>query len=141
MAGKKKSKAKERASKGRWSEKEQDKMKNMNKFLLVGTLVSLTGLLAISMTNDTARTITRVDADATTLRIYNWEDYIYEPESEEDDASIIDQFINYYETKTGTTISVVYDTFSTNEEMYNTINFGAQYDLLVPEWIHGPTFN
>lgn len=107
-------------------------MKNLNKFLLVGTLVSLTGLLAISMTNDTARTITRVDADATTLRIYNWEDYIYEPESDEDDASIIDQFIDYYETKTGTTISVVYDTFSTNEEMYNTINFGAQYDLLVP---------
>lgn len=84
------------------------------------------------MTNDTARTITKVDADATTLRIYNWEDYIYEPETAADEASIIDQFKSYYKAKTGTTISVVYDTYSTNEEMYNTISFGGQYDLLVP---------
>ncbi len=107
-------------------------MTYLNKFL-VGAVVALTGLLTISVTNDTAKTILRADASDTTLRIYNWEDYIYEPESEEDEPSIIDQFIAYYEDKTGITIDVQYDTFSTNEEMYNTISLsGTQYDLLVP---------
>ena len=107
-------------------------MKNTNK-LLVGTLIALTGLLAVSLTNETAKTITKLDAASTTLRIYNWEDYIYEPEGSGDEASIVDQFIADYKVKTGITINVEYNTFSTNEEMYNTIALsGTQYDLLVP---------
>ncbi|HKM02891.1 MAG TPA: ABC transporter substrate-binding protein [Bacilli bacterium] len=107
-------------------------MKNTNK-ILVGALVALTGLVAISLTNESAKAIVEADAAATTLKIYNWEDYIYEPEQSGDDPSVVDQFIAYYKTKTGITINVQYDTFSTNEEMYNTITLsGTQYDLLIP---------
>lgn len=67
------------------------------------------------------------------LKILNWEDYIYEAESDEDEPSTIDQFIEYmYETE-GVSVEVVYDTFDTNETMLNSLQTGkTSYDLLVP---------
>lgn len=106
-------------------------MKSVNK-LMVLTIASLSALVAMTVTWPTAHTIVGAKASATTLRIYSWEDYIYEQESDEDEASIIDQFIAEYEQEHGVSIEVVYDTYSTNEEMYNTLVLGGQYDLLVP---------
>ncbi len=69
-----------------------------------------------------------------TLRIFNWEDYI--AEDEEDDEESLDAlsaFQAHYLEKYGQEVEFVYDTFATNEEMYNIIKLnGAKYDLLAP---------
>lgn len=60
-----------------------------------------------------------------TLKIYNWVDYI--------DEDLLDEFVEYYEDKKGEKIDVVYDTFETNESMYNTLRTGkTNYDLVCP---------
>ena len=60
-----------------------------------------------------------------TIRIYNWADYIA-PE-------VLDDFVEYYKELTGETIGYVYDTFETNESMYNTVKTGkTDYDVICP---------
>ena len=61
-----------------------------------------------------------------TLKIYNWVDYI--------DESLLDEFIEYHaENANGERIEVIYDTFETNESMYNTLKTGkTSYDLVCP---------
>ena len=70
------------------------------------------------------------------LVIYNWEDYIYlgtEDNGEITDNSIVEKFVAYYEEKYGQSISVAYETFSTNEEMYKQIRNGSiKADLICP---------
>ena len=70
------------------------------------------------------------------LVIYNWEDYIYEGTDEKDtkvDDNIVERFVKYYEEKYGKTLSVAYETFSTNEEMYQQIKLGAvSPDVICP---------
>jgi len=71
------------------------------------------------------------------LVIYNWEDYIYLGTDENGkivDKSLVDKFVDYYaETHDGETISVAYETFSTNEDMYKQIKMGAiKADLICP---------
>jgi spermidine/putrescine transport system substrate-binding protein len=63
--------------------------------------------------------------DIRTIKIYNWVDYI--------DESILDQFVDYFKELTGETIAYVYDTFETNESMYNTVKTGkTDYDVICP---------
>ena len=71
------------------------------------------------------------------LVIYNWEDYIYlgtEDNGKITDDSIVEKFVAYYaETHDGEQISVAYETFSTNEEMYKQIkNKSIKADLICP---------
>lgn len=74
-----------------------------------------------------------VESSKETLRILNWEDYIYEPESEEDEPSIVDQFINYIKEIEDKDIEVIYDTFDTNETMFSSLKTGkSTYDLICP---------
>lgn len=76
--------------------------------------------------------------DVRVLRILNCEDYIYEylPEYAEDEMSeidMVDQFKNFWENETGEKIDVVYDTFDTNETMFNELQTGkSTYDVIVP---------
>lgn len=101
-----------------------------SKILLIGALSVTLGLVA--MTNGQSDNPFAAKADASVLRVYNWEDYIYEAEEATDDPSIVDQFISYMAGK-GQTIEVVYDTFATNEDMYNIIKSGKEsYDLIAP---------
>lgn len=69
-----------------------------------------------------------------TLRIFNWEDYISEPEYDGDETfDTLSEFAAAYEEEHGVSVNIVYDTFSTNEDMYNIIKLnGARYDLIVP---------
>lgn len=53
-----------------------------------------------------------------TLKIYNSADYI--------DMSLVKDFESYYQEKYGEKIKVVYDTFSTNENMYTKIAKGKE---------------
>ena len=79
------------------------------------------------------------------LRILNCEDYIYEYEEgdegemepEEDEnyykMDVMDQFVEYWKEKTGEEIEYVYDTFDTNETMFNELQTGkTSYDVIVP---------
>jgi len=71
----------------------------------------------------------KVSAASEILRIYNWEDYIYE--DEETGKTLIDDFT----AETG--IEVQYSTFGTNEIMYNELKINNtgdnyNYDLVCP---------
>ncbi len=59
------------------------------------------------------------------LVIYNWEDYI--------DASLLDEFADYYKEVTGRSLSITYTTFDTNETMMTKVLKGdANVDLICP---------
>lgn len=70
--------------------------------------------------------------DGTTLRIFNWEDYIALPEDDEG-IDVLAAFQDYYFEEYGEQIEIVYDTFTTNEDMYNIMKLnGDNYDLIAP---------
>lgn len=59
------------------------------------------------------------------LIIYNWADYM--------DLSVLDEFAEYYEEKTGHSIKIVYSNFDTNETMLTEIIRGdSKIDLICP---------
>jgi len=69
----------------------------------------------------------------TYLKILNSEDYIYKysPDEGYDEPDLTTQFEKYYKEKTGKEVRVIYDTFDTMENMYNTIKTGkTKYDLI-----------
>jgi putrescine transport system substrate-binding protein len=59
-----------------------------------------------------------VAADENVLRIYNWNDYI------------APEVLTNFENETG--IKIVYDTFSTDEELRKAFDDNAPYDIMVP---------
>ena len=71
-----------------------------------------------------------------TLVVYNWEDYIDDGKDEDgnyDHESVIEIFEKEYLEETGRTIKVEYQTFSTNEDMYNMMKLGSlKADLICP---------
>ncbi len=85
---------------------------------------------------------------AITLRVYNWEEYIddggegsyvydlaLEEGADEDDIvapSILEDFEQWYFDTYHEKVKVVYSTFGTNEDMYNELKLGNEYDLLCP---------
>ena len=75
-------------------------------FMALGTLFSLT---ACSKKYD--------------LVIYNWEDYIFEGSKDADGT--VKAFEKYYSEIAGKKISVAYETFSTNEDMYKQLKLGS----------------
>lgn len=69
------------------------------------------------------------------LRILNWEDYIYlnDPNHGYDAKDMVDQFEDFILEQEGLKIQVVYDTFDTNETMFNSLQTGKSvYDLVCP---------
>jgi spermidine/putrescine transport system substrate-binding protein len=72
-------------------------------------------------------------ADGLTLKVYSWEDYIYEQEEATDAESVIAQFETWATAKYGETVTVEYSTFDTNETMYNQVaGLGESFDLICP---------
>ena len=72
-------------------------------------------------------------ASERTFRIANWEDYIYIDEDSEDERSMINDFEEYYEEKTGEKIKVEYTTFGTPEDLYNNLKINKNsYDVMSP---------
>ena len=72
-------------------------------------------------------------ASERTFRIANWEDYIYIDEDSEDERSMVDDFEDYYEKKTGEQINVEYTTFGTPEDLYNNLKIDKySYDVMSP---------
>ncbi|MBQ5406195.1 MAG: spermidine/putrescine ABC transporter substrate-binding protein [Oscillospiraceae bacterium] len=69
--------------------------------------------------------------DTLTLNIYNWGEYI--SDGSDDSFDTIREFEKWYEAQYGQKVKVNYDTYSSNEDMYNKLSTGAvSYDVVVP---------
>ena len=89
----------------------------------------LTALLGVSLSSCKSNNLDKSQSNV--LKIYNWQDYIFEGDDETD--SVIDQFIAYYKETYNETIKVEYYTFETNETMLNVLKTGkSHYDLICP---------
>ena len=100
-------------------------------------------LLPISLASVFALSGCENKEETRVLRILNCEDYIYEYEEGDEEYAtdkydyqmdMVDQFIAYWaENHDGEEIEVVYDTFDTNETMFNELQTGkTTYDVIVP---------
>ena len=66
-----------------------------------------------------------------TLNVYNWGEYI--SDGSEDSFDTIREFEKWYEATYGQALKVNYDTYASNEDMYNKIASGAvSYDVIIP---------
>ena len=83
--------------------------------------------------------------DVRVLRVLNCEDYIYEYEEGDEEEmeppteenwfkmDVMDQFVEYWKKTHKEDIQYVYDTFDTNETMFNELQTGkTTYDVIVP---------
>ena len=65
------------------------------------------------------------------LNVYNWGEYI--SDGSEGSFDTIKEFEKWYEETYGEKVTVNYDTFASNEDMYNKIAGGAvSYDVIIP---------
>ena len=70
-------------------------------------------------------------SDQLTLNVYNWGEYI--SDGSEDSFDTIREFETWYEANYGQKLKVNYDTYASNEDMYNKISSGAvSYDVIIP---------
>lgn len=109
-------------------------MKRKSTYLL-GSLMSIFMVSALSG-------CASEESEKVVLRVLNSADYIYEvPDEFDEDASynqylseeedMMDQFVTYM-AEQGVEVSYVYDTFDTNETMYNELMTGkSSYDIIV----------
>ncbi len=82
-----------------------------------------------------------------TLRIANWEEYIDEGDWDEEEAielddengtvilgenSMVEDFEAWYLENYGVDVDVEYSTFGTNEDLYNQLTLGNDFDLVCP---------
>ncbi len=66
-----------------------------------------------------------------TLNVYNWGEYI--SDGSEDSFDTIKEFEAWYEEEYNVELTVNYDTYASNEDMYNKISSGAvSYDVIIP---------
>ncbi len=69
--------------------------------------------------------------DTLTLNVYNWGEYI--SDGSEGSFDTVREFERWYEETYGQKVRVNYDTFASNEDMYNKISTGAvSYDVIIP---------
>lgn len=108
--------------------KNKEKMKKAH-FLGIFLFLGVCCLSSCSPTQNTS--------SSQTLRLLNWEDYIYEKDVmngyEADD--LVDQFISYVKENYPQykNVKVIYDTTDTNETMFNELQTGkSKYDLICP---------
>ena len=78
------------------------------------------------------------------LRIANWEEYIDLGDWDEEETielesgdiigenSMVEDFEEWYEETYGIKVKVEYSTFGTNEDLYNMLSLGDEYDLVCP---------
>ncbi len=100
----------------------------------------IVAVMAVSLALYFMQGATKVEEDATILRIYNWEEYISE-DQEDKSIDVISLFEEYCEQELGQKVVVEYSTFGTNENMYNELNLSKKstasgvtyaYDLVCP---------
>ena len=86
---------------------------------------------ALVMTTALAGCGTDGSQQKVTLKVYNWGEYI--SDGSEDSFDTIREFEKWYEENYGQPVKVNYDTYASNEDMYNKISSGAvSYDVIIP---------
>lgn len=66
-----------------------------------------------------------------TLNVYNWGEYI--SDGSEGTLDVIASFESWYESTYGVPVKVNYDTYASNEDMYNKVSTGAvSFDVIIP---------
>jgi spermidine/putrescine transport system substrate-binding protein len=66
-----------------------------------------------------------------TLNVYNWGEYI--SDGSDDSFDTIREFESWYKETYGQAVKVNYDTYASNEDMYNKLSSGAvSYDVIIP---------
>lgn len=99
-----------------------------NKILLGTTLF----VMLFSMTGCASPQGTGNKGGSQTIRVLNWEDYIYEQEDIEEPVDLIEQFMDSVRDRYPN-VNVIYQTSDTNETMFNELQTGkANYDLICP---------
>ena len=78
------------------------------------------------------------------LRVCNWEEYIDLGDWDEEETielesgdiigenSMVEDFEEWYEENYGVKVKVEYSTFGTNEDLYNMLTLGDEFDLVCP---------
>ena len=70
-------------------------------------------------------------SDSLTLNVYNWGEYI--SDGSEGSFDTIREFELWYQDTYGEKVKVNYDTYASNEDMYNKLSSGAvSYDVVIP---------
>lgn len=108
----------------------------------------LTAAAATALVTTTALPVTAVPVsaaeDVITLRVCNWEEYIDMGDWDEDEVidlesgdifgenPIVEDFEDWYYENFGVRVDVQYSTIGTNEELYNMLTLGDEYDLVCP---------
>ncbi|MCI6857918.1 MAG: ABC transporter substrate-binding protein [Eubacterium sp.] len=85
---------------------------------------SMIALLVMAISTTLLSGCMKTDSQGLELKVANWEEYI--------DESIIDQFEKWYENTYGVKVIVKYSTFGTNEDLYNQMSIGDDFDLVCP---------
>ena len=108
-----------------------------------GILFCLVCSLAVSLPQESALAAYAAE-DEVVLRICNWEEYIDLGEWDEEETidlesgdiigenSMVEDFEEWYYETYGKKVRVEYSTFGTNEDLYNMLNLGDEYDLVCP---------
>ena len=91
-----------------------------------------------------AESETKENVPEVTLRVCNWEEYIDLGDWDEEETidlesgdiigvnSMVEDFENWYYETYGIKVNVEYSTFGTNEDLYNMLTLGDEYDLVCP---------
>lgn len=116
----------------------------MKKTTLKLSAAVLSLLLLPIMTPGISTSNVQASSDEVVLRVCNWEEYIDEGGWEDEDLidlesgdifgenAMIDDFEEWYYETYGTRVRVEYSTFGTNEDLYNMLTLGDEYDLVCP---------
>ena len=119
---------------------------NIIKKIVLGIILSVfifdAVIIALEKTGSGASVVYGADNDTIVLRVCNWEEYIDtgdwdEPiDLESGDImgvnSMIEDFEIWYRDTYGKNVKVEYSCMGTNEEMYNMLTLGDEYDLICP---------
>ena len=102
--------------------------------LLFGTLISSVSVIPAQAASD----------DVITIRVCNWEEYIDEGGWGDDELidlesgdifgenALYEDFEEWYYETYGQRVYVEYSCFGTNEELYNMLTLGDEFDLVCP---------
>lgn len=94
--------------------------------------------------NKEKQNATNTDTKKVTLRVCSWEEYIDEGGWDEDETidlesgdiigknSMVEDFETWYYETYGIEVDVQYSTFGTNEDLYNMLTLGDEYDVVCP---------
>ena len=112
--------------------------------VLLAGIATAVGAVDIFSLKNSEQAAMASDSDTIILRVCNWEEYIDEGDWDKEDTislengdiigknNMIDDFTAWYKKTYGKTIHVEYSCFGTNEELYNQLTLGDEFDLVCP---------